>query len=122
MPPTIKKNECLIKAGMTNLRAPDGSPLQNVPTYKVVDKRDASLELVEPLSADECLVLQGQEVFRDDDGNFLTPTPLYRKVKKTDINPRTKLTKSEQANCDALVVGTMVEIFGQCMKQAKALG
>jgi hypothetical protein len=60
----LKKNERLIFAGHTALRAPDGTPLPAVPQFVIVSAEEANPAHVTPLGKNERLILAGR-VFTD---------------------------------------------------------
>ncbi len=55
----LAKNERLVYAGHTALRAPDGTPLPSVPQLKIVPAEEADPGLVTQLAENERLILAG---------------------------------------------------------------
>lgn len=116
----LKDGERLVRDGITDLRAPDGTPLQNVPIYRIAGPNE-QVTVAEPMAAGERLVECGFIAERGADGNFCVKIPLYEKVKKSDIK-KSGLTKKQEEDCDFFVVTTMAEMFGDYVNAMEALG
>lgn len=127
-------NEHLVCVGATACRAPGGEPLPAVPQYIIV-KGDVAPENAVTLHNSECLVLAGAEISgeerksaeerytealagrhkkRQRDG-----TPLYVKMDVEQINPKTKLSESEEETCNR-IIGDMVDLYAAAQRKIKS--
>ena len=99
----LKKNERLVYAGETALRAPDGSLLPSVPQYVIVSLEEADPAAVAKIKSNERIVLAGrvynhklkaEERFAAMKAGRKVPpkeesTPLYILLDKAQVNPKT---------------------------------
>lgn len=130
----LNKNERLVYAGETALRAPDGTPLPTVPQYMIVPAEQADPALITELKDNERLVWAGtvdnnrkraEERFAALKAGEKPPprtngVSLYIKEDVKNINPKTHLSESEEKACDPLIED-LVSAFAAQMRQMKAL-
>lgn len=130
----LKKNQRLIYAGETALRAPDGSPLPAVPQYMIVTVDEADPACVVELQKNETLVVAGtvhndkktaEERFAAlkagrEQAARADGIPLYIKEDAENINPKTRLSESEEKACEPLI-GDLLTEFSIQVRKKKAL-
>lgn len=130
----LKENQRLVYAGETALRAPDGTPLPAVPQYMIVSVDEADPAFVAELQDNERLILAGtvhnerisaEERFAALKAGQAQPPraagiPLYIKEDAENINPKTRLSESEEKACEPLI-GDLVSAFSVQMRKMKAL-
>ena len=56
---TLKENECLVRVGHIELRAPDGTPLPSLPQYIIVSVERADPAAIATVKENERIVLVG---------------------------------------------------------------
>lgn len=117
----LGKDECLVRCGTEDLRAPDGTPLENVPLYRIVKRSEAGGIQPVPVAEDECLVQLGMVATRGEDRSFQTKGSMFRKMKKSDLHPHTQLDAGEAEACEWLVRDVLAESFGKYVRAMKAL-
>lgn len=130
----LKENQRLVYAGETALRAPDGTPLPAVTQYMIVSAEEADPAFIAELSENERLILTGtvhkerksaEERFAALKAGQAQPpsaagVPLYIKEDAENINPKTRLSESEEKACEPLI-GDLVSAFAAQMRRVKAL-
>lgn len=131
---TLKKNERLVYAGNTALRAPDGTPLSAVPQYMIVPVDEAEPANIVELGDNERLVYggrvfnnkraaeerfaalkAGQTQSRRDIG-----TPLYFIEDAANIDPKTGRTY-ESEKIIATMAKEFTEVFAVQKRREQAL-
>ena len=128
----LQPNERLVHAGQTALRAPDGTPLENVPQYMIVPADEADPASVVELKDSECLVVAGtvhnarkaaEDRFAAAKVGHACPcadgTLLYIKDAASYVDKRTGLSAGEEKACEALV-GDMLAAFAIYERRLRA--
>ena len=106
----LKKNERLIHAGYTALRAPAGTLLESVPQYMIVPADEADPAATVKLRKSEVLVIVGQvnndlsaakeryaaALRGEKPKRVVDGKTLYIKVEARDIDPETGLSSGER--------------------------
>jgi hypothetical protein len=100
---TLKKNERLVLAGNTALRAPDGTPLPSVPTYIIASINKADPAAVATVQKNERIILAGSVLYERERaeerfaalkaGRAMPPkedsVPLYILTEAANVDPTT---------------------------------
>lgn len=126
----LKKNQRLVYAGETALRAPDGTPLPTVPQYMIVSAEQADPACVVELQDNERLIVAGtihndkktaEERFAalkagQAQAARADVTPLYIKESAENISPKSRMSEGEEKACEPLIADLLSAFAGQARK------
>jgi hypothetical protein len=129
----LKPNERLVRDGFASCRAPDGTPLSEVPQYIIVAGSEADPACVEPLRKNERLILAGtaQTDRANAEARFEAllagreqppragVLPIYIKERARNTNPKTGLSMAEERAVEP-IVNELAEAFGHAMRELRA--
>jgi hypothetical protein len=96
----LGKNERLVYAGNTALRAPDGRLLPAVPQYMIVPADDVDPASAVALQKDERLVMVGSVHSRTSPSDVKM---LYIKEAAGNVNKSTGLSTAEENACNSII-------------------
>lgn len=130
----LKKNQKLVYAGETALRAPDGTPLPSVPQYMIVNVEEADPAAVATVKKNDRIILAGR-IFNHKQkaeerfaamkaGREIPPKeeniPLYILTDAENVNPKTGLLYETEKAC-ALAAKDLAALIAIQKRKEKAL-